>query len=365
LIYHNPVEVIETNKWKDQCDFSLQKLGICEPLVITTNGTVKRQNLLEFFNNKFIFSDISPNPTIDSCQEAINYSLDQNFDGIIALGGGSTLDTAKVVMASLASGISDINKLIKFKDSYMNKVKSIFIPTTHGTGGEVTRWGTIWNLGIKKKYSISHPDLYPDIAILDGNLSTTLPIDISIITCLDALSHSFEAIWNKNANLTSTDYAIESICLILSNINRLVKEPNNIRVRNILLKASNIAGLAFSNTKTAAAHSISYPLTINFNIPHGIASSMPLLHLLHINKIEIENELRRIQNKMGFNDLNTLTKYIRNIPNNKIKYSLREWGVLPNELESLVDQSFTKGRMDNNIVDLSKDNVLKILEGIY
>ena len=286
------------------------------------------------------------------------------FDGVIAIGGGSVMDTAKVLMATIGTGINDLSKLLINKTPFANRVPSIFIPTTHGTGSEVTKWGTIWNMDKKKKYSISHKDLYPNIAILDGNLLLTLPLDISITTVMDALSHSFEAIWNKNANPTSTTYAIESISLILENINGLKNNKDDVEIRKNLLNAANKAGLAFSNTKTAAAHSISYPLTIHYGIPHGIASSMSLIPLLIINSESIQKPLGSIleQNVLTFNQL---IEKIQSIPKGIIPYNLGKWGVSKANLDQLASESFTKGRMDNNVVQLSVSDVRSILNKIY
>ena len=157
----------------------------------------------------------------------INSIDSAKYDGVIAIGGGSVMDTAKVAMAYMRTGDCDLAELLTITELYENRVPSIFIPTTHGTGGEVTMWGTIWDIVEKKKYSISHPDLYPTAAILDGNLTLSLPLDISIIAVTDALSHSFEAIWNKNANATSTSYAIQAISLIIKNVRDLKDNTNN------------------------------------------------------------------------------------------------------------------------------------------
>ena len=129
---------------------------------------------------------------------------------------------------------------------------------------------------------------------LYGKLLLTLPLDISITTVLDALSHSFESIWNKNANNKSTEYAIKAISIILQNIEGLKEDPYNADIRNNLLEASTTSGLAFSNTKTAAAHSMSYPLTINYGIPHGIASSICLIPLLEFNRKLMQSSLEKI-----------------------------------------------------------------------
>ena len=310
-MYHNPVKVIETNNWLRECRKSHEKLGIHNPLIITSNGNLKRQKLSTVFNSNSIFSNVKPSPTFESCQIAIEFCNKSKYDGVIAIGGGSVMDTAKVVMASMGTGIIVLSELQKITIPYKYKVPSIFIPTTQGTGSEVTMWGTVWDMEEKKKYSISHPDLYPNVAILDGNLTISLPLDTSIITVMDALSHSLEAIWNKNANTKSTEYAIEAICLILNNIEKLKRDQNDITVRMTLFKASNLAGLSSSNTKTAAAHSISYPLTIKYGIPHGVACSLPLLPLLQINRGAIKKELNLIITKLGMNSVSEFEDRMR------------------------------------------------------
>ena len=140
-------------------------------------------------------------------------------DSIIAIGGGSVMDAAKVFIASLNIINKSTLELIEHKDPIGHNVISIFIPTTHGTGSEVTMWGTIWDMKNKIKYSISNLDLYPSHAILDHKLTESLPEDLSIITLMDALSHSLESIWNVNKNKISTEYAIEAIELIMKNYN--------------------------------------------------------------------------------------------------------------------------------------------------
>ena len=361
--YFNPVKVIKTENWLPQLNNSIDNLGISSPAIITSPGNRKRLSLDSLFSSESIFSNIGSNPNFEDCINAVNFFRENMYDGVVALGGGSAMDIAKVVMASLCLEKSDIYELIDYKEKYPREIPSIFLPTTHGTASEVTMWGTVWNMREKKKYSISHPDLYPTVAILDGNLTLTLPLDISIITVMDALSHSFEAIWNKKANLKSTDFAITAICSILNNVEALKKNPSNLNIRNNLLEAATTAGLAFSNTTTAAAHSISYPLTLHYMIPHGVASSITLIPLLEINRELIIESLNKIcnNNQLTFN---TLKQTIKDIPLGVIPYTLDEWGIPEDQLQILAEESFTKGRMDNNIVDLTKEKVFDILKSI-
>lgn len=364
-VYYNPVKVIQSNDWYKDLKAMQIELDILCPLIVTSNGTRNRLGLDTLFDAGTIFSDTITNPTFVSCKQAISFAQKGQFDGVIALGGGSVMDTAKVAVAHLGTGIIAVEELFVYDKSYPHRVPAIFIPTTHGTGSEVTKWGSVWNMEEKKKHSISHNDLYPHIAILDASLTLSLPFDQSIITVLDALSHSFEAIWNINANPTSTEYAIEAICKILQNVEELKSNSNSIEVRSEFLFASNLAGLAFSNTKTAAAHSISYPLTINYNIPHGVAASMSIIPLLGINYTAIESEIKLILEKLELIDFDSLIQKIQSIPGKTLKYSLRKWGIQKEEIPQLLKQSFTKGRMDNNIAPLSENQVHSIFISMF
>jgi alcohol dehydrogenase class IV len=305
--FSNPVDVINSNDWFCDLEISIKNLRIKNPIIVTSIGRKSSLQLDKKFNSDSIYANVSENPNFSDCKEAFSFCDNKNFDSVIAIGGGSVMDISKAIMAFISSKKHDVHELIKCKNISKNKVPAIFLPTTHGTGSEVTMWGTIWNMEQKKKYSISNSSLYPDVAILDPSLTLSLPLHISIITAMDALSHSFESIWNVNSNPTSTSLSIEAITLILQNIFGLKSNPSDISIRNNLLIASNKAGLAFSNTKTAAAHSISYPLTIYHGIPHGIASSITLIELLKFNKKAIKQELNKItkRNNISFDELIT------------------------------------------------------------
>ena len=362
--YFNPVKIIKTENWLLELNKSIKNLRISAPIIVTTPGNRKRLSLDSKFDPQSIFSDMGSNPNFVDCINVLEFCQKNIFDGVIALGGGSAMDLAKIVVAHLSLGKPDIIELIEYKEPFPQTTPAIFLPTTHGTASEVTMWGTIWNMDEKKKYSISHPYLYPTVAILDGNLTLSLPMDISITTTMDALSHSFESIWNKKANDTSTDLAITAICAILKNGSALKENPADLDIRNNLLRASSVAGLAFSNTTTAAAHSMSYPLTIHYGIPHGVASSISLIPLLDINGKSIKKSLDIIceKNELTYNELK---QTIKEIPQGVVPYTLDKWGITENQLPKLAEESFTKGRMNNNIVDLSTDDVLGILNEIY
>ncbi len=361
--YYNPVNIIQTENWYSDLKSKLDESGSLTPLIVTSKGGISRLSLQEKFEQDSIFVLNTSNPTFEDCDNIIKFCENKKFDSLVAIGGGSVMDLSKLAKAHICSDLSEVEILLKNKTEFKRNIKYFCIPTTHGTASEVTMWGTIWNINEKKKYSISDPFLYPDFALLDAGLTLTLPLDISIMTTMDALSHAFESIWNKNSNFVSTNHAITAIKTIIENAHILKENPNDINIRKNLLIASSVSGLAFSNTATAAAHSISYPLTLNFNIPHGIASSITLVQMLDINKKKILKEIDAICNQLG-KTYEELKKSISKIPEGIYKNDLESWNIDYNDLDMLTDQSFTKGRMDNNIVDLSRNDVKLILEKV-
>jgi len=309
------------------------------------------------------FFDIEDNPSFESCQRAVDFALDVSPDVIIAIGGGSVIDTAKAVRAALSKNCRDIRALFGHADSRKPKALFIAAPTTHGTGSEVTPWATIWDKSNKTKHSLSDHGYFPDYAVYCPALMAKLPLSIALSSTLDALSHAFEAIWNKNRNPISTQYAMKAVVLIVSHLKEL-NERVAADVREHLVVASMFSGLAFSNTQTAAAHAISYPLSSYFNIPHGIACALPLYPLLKINEKAIRSELKDLFDRLRIKSIDELWSRILDGIKGKVSLSLSEAGVGKGDIDWLADLSLAQSRMNNNVVELSQDDVRGILEMI-
>ena len=128
--YFNPVQIIKTNDWHSELNKKLNDLGIIKPVFITSQGNRKRLNLDDKYDSKSIFCDVVSNPNFDNCEDALQFCNNKMFDGVVALGGGSVMDLAKVVMAHLSLGLSDIFELINYKEPYSESIPSIFLPTT-------------------------------------------------------------------------------------------------------------------------------------------------------------------------------------------------------------------------------------------
>ncbi len=274
--YHNPVKIHFGVKWLEAVENLAQRLKDTKFLLITSQGFSKRglsaqiQNVLAK-QLAGIVDEITPNPQIKHLQSIKAKLCD--FDAIIALGGGSVIDSAKFL--SVDSVFENDNFKIK------SQPKKLFaFATTSGTSSELTHWATIWDNDTFVKHSLSDEILYPKEAFYDANLTLSLPRQTTIYTALDALSHSFESIWNNNANPISTHYALMAIEIILRDLVELSQNLHSLKLRSNLMLASIYAGLTFSNTQTALAHALSYPLTMRFGTPHGLACSFSLPLLL-------------------------------------------------------------------------------------
>lgn len=294
-----------------------------------------------------VISDIMPNPTLEHLLAYRKHLKYEEFDVIIALGGGSVIDISKAF--SVYNGLEDLD--IKravvegLHDVEFHTKPIIAIPTTAGTGSEVTQWGTIWDDVNKKKYSISHPRLYCEAAILDPELHITIPEELTIQTGLDALSHSLESIWNKNSNPISELYAKTAAKTVLEVLPKLVKDLNNIELREKMLIASYQAGLAFSNTQTAIAHAMSYYMTLHKGIPHGIAASITLPTIL---EVYIEQKSSEKDDFMNDELLSYLLDIFREL---KIDLTLNNYGLSKLDFERIFAELNSNVRAKNSTVN--------------
>ncbi|USG61579.1 phosphonoacetaldehyde reductase [Sneathiella marina] len=226
-----------------------------------------------------IVNNITTNPDFlslsQSCRHFANKATTDTI--IIALGGGSVIDAAKV-LASSNDGFEVVKRFLETGEGEdrLGSRPLIAVPTTAGTGSEVTCWATVWDTVAQKKYSLARHDLYPTHAVVDPELMLGLPRDLTISTGLDALSHALESLWNRSCNPISAIHAVFAAKEIIDILPRLANDLQNLELRSRAAQASLFAGLAFSNTKTALAHSVSYPITLKYGVPHGLACSFSL-----------------------------------------------------------------------------------------
>jgi phosphonate metabolism-associated iron-containing alcohol dehydrogenase len=233
------------------------------------------------------YDSVTPNPELDDLDAATAtlVSRERGFCAIVALGGGSVMDAAKALSVSISSGITQpLHKVFRESSGHVwsAHIPLIAIPTTSGTGSEVTPFATVWDTVHHKKYSVAGPRVFPQTALLDPELTLSLPPQETLYTALDAISHALESLWNKNRTPVSTAYSVQALTLANVALPRVLETPGDLESRAQMQQASTLAGLAISQTRTAIAHSISYPLTSHYGVPHGLACSFTLVNVIEL-----------------------------------------------------------------------------------
>jgi alcohol dehydrogenase len=229
--------------------------------------------------NLIVCDQITPNPELVDIQEWADRYRGENIATVVALGGGSTIDSGKVLSRLLATPAARISELRVTQNlSSFQATDLVAVPTTAGTGAEVTPFATVWERSVGKKYSFQ--EVAPDIAILDAGLTLSLPRRETLYSALDALSHALESLWNKNRTPASAQDAERAIMDICQALPKVLASPGDFSGRQQLQRAATRAGLAIAQTRTALAHAMSYPLTLRYGIPHGLACSFTLAAII-------------------------------------------------------------------------------------
>ncbi len=366
--YHNPVR---TQFGPDILKRLPEVVGPRKAVLVTTpgstaRGTTARIEQLLGRSLEEVVDTVTPNPTFEDIEATLNKLGSTAYDILIALGGGSVIDTTKALAAAKAVGQADwVSAHLKDGAPFPERfrpVPFIAIPTTAGTGSEVTMWATIWDMQAKKKYSLSHRRLYPESALLDPGLTLSLSKNETLTGGLDALSHAMESLWNRNTNPVSELFARKAIAMIFTVLPGLRQDPANQKLRATMLRASAFAGLAFSNTRTAIAHSLSYPLTAHFGLAHGLACALPLPHVLQLYRSREGEGGQSSRSWLMQLDEQDLKRFFDDIG---ISLKLKDYGLNRNDLQVLLDNAFTPERAGNFVHQLSLEDVRQLLDRMF
>jgi alcohol dehydrogenase class IV len=248
------------------CDPVMQKLGHADALLQALSG--------ESINGA-IFSEVVEDPTDISIAALVKRISDGSHDGLVALGGGSAMDTAKAgaIVATSGEELRTL-KVPRIVDFAVMPV--IAIPTTAGTGSEVTRAAVVTDTVASEKMLILGTAALPVAAIIDYELTLTCPYRVTVDTGIDALTHALEALVNRNGNAHSEALALSALKLIGANLEKVADNPDDRDAREAMMLGATHAGLAVSNTSTALIHGLSRPVGAFFHVPHGMSNAMVL-----------------------------------------------------------------------------------------
>lgn len=287
-----PVKIVAGHKALEHIPFELAALLAKRPMIITDKG-VRGAGLLEHVANAFegadsqivvIFDDVPPDSSLSTVRNAAAIYRENNCDAIIAIGGGSVIDTSKGVNILVSEGGND---LLKYSGAHNlpKPLKPFFVvPTTSGTGSEVTMVAVISDTDKGVKLPFTSYFLMPNAAILDPRMTQTLPPHITAMTGMDALTHAVEAYTCLGHNPVSDAFATAAIRKVSENLMKVMDSPKDADGRLELAQASTMAGVAFSNSMVGLVHALGHSLGAVCHIPHGLCMSLFLPYVLEYNK---------------------------------------------------------------------------------
>lgn len=335
------------------CSKSFTKNGIADEFVKNSNGKIKA-----------IFSDIRPNPTTENVDSCVSLIREIGADFTVALGGGSPMDCCKA-----ASAIAKGNDVIS---SYHTGGKPISadeaIPmlaftTTSGTASEVTNISVLTDLDKGLKQPMNDPAMYPKIAVIDPELTLTVPKQITASTGLDVLSHAVESYWSTLNQPICTACSVYSAKLVFEYLEKAYNEPGNLEAREKMAEASIVAGVAFSHPRTTGSHACSFPLTNIYGVPHGEACAFTLDYFIKFNadNADEDGRITALANACGFHTAYEMADEIEKMKKRMgMKTRLFEIGCTTDkQIEELAEKSMSM-LMERNPIPLTKENILEM-----
>lgn len=321
-----------------------------------------------------VFSDLPPEPTYSQAQKLVDEFRASGADFIVAVGGGSAMDTAK--LASLL--VTDKYTIKDLLDDPLLGVKTVptcLIPTTAGTGSEATQNAIVGVPEKELKIGIVNPSMIPDYVILDAEMIRNLPRSIAAATGIDAMAHAIECFTSNKANPFSDTFALEAFDLIINNIEKACDDPTAMKAKNNMQIAAFYGGAAIACSGTTAVHALSYPLGGKYHIAHGVSNAILLVPVMEFNEPAIRERLAIAYDRVVHGEKECTTAEEKSawvvrrmgeiVKHLDIPTSLREFNVSPDDLESLVEAGMQVTRLlVNNMREVTADDARRIYQRV-
>lgn len=365
----------------DNLNDEVKKLGGSKILVVTEKNLVdlgicsQALQSLDSSNVIEIYTDVVPEPPLHTAEKLVSYIRREKFEIVIGVGGGSALDLAKLgaVLAQNEGEVKDYLNLTGTKKVQQKGLPKIMIPTTAGTGSEVTDIAVLSLEGTKDV--VTHPYLISDVAIVDPLLTMSVPPKITAATGIDALTHAIEAYISVNASDVTDGIAEKAIELIGASLECAFLNGSDEEAREKMSTASYMAGLAFYNAGVGGVHALAYPLGNRFKLPHGESNAVLLPYVMNYIQAGCKEKLANVYLKLNQHSsvvhnedlsmscVQTLFNLNKNL---KIPTSLKEYGIEERHLEMLTDDAIKQKRLlARSPVKLEWKDIFSIYSAAY
>lgn len=345
-------------------DAGLLKAGLVQPI----EDYFKQNNI-----TYQIESEIKPEPSYVQVDELLKKVSNFDFDTIVAIGGGSVMDAAKLISLLIHTNLS-VKDLIDDASQVKKQCATVFIPTTAGTGSEATINAIVAIPEKQVKFGIVSDAMLPDLVLLDADNVKNLPKPILAASAIDALSHCVECYTAKNATVMSDGVALLGAKLIFHNIVKAYKDPSDIKAREALQLGAFYGGVAITASGTNIVHALSYPLGGKFHIAHGVSNAILFKAGMETNKPAIKDKLaslcdtvwpeegnKSVDEKADF----VINKIAEVVKDTEIPTDLKKFGVSDSDLDFLVDSALEQKRLlSHNMKDLTREDVENIYKSV-
>ena len=367
-IWFGPGRIKEIQK---ACD----DLNIFNPLIVTDPGILKT-NIITKLNNNLkttakIYSEVQGNPTGKNVKDGVDFFNSFQNDGVIAVGGGSAMDTGKGIafMAKQTKPIWDFEDI----GDYWTRANSdvifpiIAVPTTAGTGSETGRAGVFTNEKTKVKKIIFHPKMLPSTVILDPELTLPLPSNLTAYTGMDALAHCLEAYCSNLFHPLSQGIALEGISIIKKYLQKSFSNGDDIEARGNMLAASSMGSIAFQKG-LGAIHSLSHPVGALYNTHHGLTNAVFMPYVLKKNRNAIEDKLIALSRyiELSNQSFDGFITWILNLRESlQIPHTLKELIHEDTKLEEMSAMALVDPTAGSNPIELNQMDFLKLYKDSF
>lgn len=316
------------------------------------------KSVISNINNKIVFSEVRPNPSVENVDTLTRLLREEKIDSIIAIGGGSSIDCAK---AASCLALTEEESIRSFhsegKVLGAEHLPVIAVPTTAGTGSEVTPFSVLDDVEKNIKGPIAADAFYPVAAIVDPELTYSVPETITAATALDSLSHAIEGYWSKNNQPICSTFSIEAAKSIFSNLEKVLSNPSDKEGRKALSYAALLAGMAFQLPKNAIMHACSFPLSNRFHLSHGAACAFTMELSIKLNAPHMDGRMEEFSEACGFSNLEEMITKITDLKKSgKLPCTLEDAGIEAKDIEMLVNESMHP-LMNNNPKAVSKEDL--------
>ena len=338
-------------------------LLICGRKSLRRSGYLNKAIKLLRGKKIILIDSVESNPEVSFIDHVLRCVRKKKPEVVIGIGGGSVIDAAKVI-ALLADKRYSLRRVLD-KNIQLNGrgLVCIVMPTTVGTGSEVTATSSLWQKSCGLKLTLRNESMFPDLAIIDPLLSLSLSPYQTAVGGLDTLSHAVESYGSKKATIFTQAFSLNAIELVFNHLKRAFNNSKVLTFREGMSLASLYAGLAISNTGTTMPHAVSYYLTAQFRIPHGLACALSLSYLIRHNVRKSQGYFKPLAAAAGFKDMERFAAGVdKLIKELKLSVALKNYGVKNGDLEEILNRGFSAGNIANNLKRIDKKDLGLILK---